>query len=41
MFSDFLPLENRAVYEKMSKNVVGPEGPQMTLQYGAYALYAV
>jgi hypothetical protein len=27
--------ENRAVYEIMSKN----EGPQMTAQYGAYALY--
>jgi hypothetical protein len=32
--------ENRAVYEIMSKNVVDTEGPQMTSQYGAYALRA-
>ena len=32
--------ENRAVYEIMSKNVVETEGPQMTSQYGAYALRA-
>jgi hypothetical protein len=32
--------ENRAVYEIMSKNVIEPEGPQMTSQYGAYALHA-
>jgi hypothetical protein len=39
MFSNYFP-ENRAVYEIMSKNVVGLEGPQMTSQYGAYALHA-
>jgi hypothetical protein len=32
--------ENHAVYEIMSKNVVEPEGPQMTSQYGAYLLHA-
>jgi hypothetical protein len=32
--------ENRIVYELMSKNVVETEGPQMTSQYGAYALHA-
>ena len=32
--------ENRAVCEVMSKNVVESEGPQMTSQYGAYALNA-
>jgi hypothetical protein len=37
MFSNFFP-ENRTVYEIMSKNVVKTEGPQMTSQYGAYAL---
>ena len=30
--------ENCAIYEIMSKNMVDPEGPQMTSQYGAYAL---
>ena len=32
--------ENRAVYEIMSKNIVQPEGPQMTSQHGAYVLNA-
>ena len=32
--------ENCAVYEIMSKNMVEPEGPQMTSQYGAYELHA-
>jgi hypothetical protein len=32
--------ENCAIYEIMSKNVVEPEGPQMTSQYGAYTLHA-
>jgi hypothetical protein len=32
--------ENRAVYEVMSKNTVGTEGPQMMSQYGANALHA-
>ena len=32
--------ENRAVYETMSKNVLEPKVPQMTLQYGAYTLHA-
>jgi hypothetical protein len=39
MFNNFF-LENRAVCEKMSKNVAEPERPQMTLQYGAYELHA-
>jgi hypothetical protein len=39
MFNNFFS-ENRAVYEKMSKNMVEPDWPQMTSQYGAYALYA-
>jgi hypothetical protein len=29
--------ENRAAFEIMSINVMEPEGPQMTTQYGAYA----
>jgi hypothetical protein len=32
--------ENRSVYEIMSKNMVEPEGPQMTSQYGACELHA-
>jgi hypothetical protein len=32
--------ENRGVYEIMSKNMVEPEGTQMTSQYGAYELHA-
>jgi hypothetical protein len=32
--------ENLALYEIISKNVVEPERPQMTSQYGAYALHA-
>jgi hypothetical protein len=36
----FFFLENRTVYEIMSKNMVEPEGPQLTSQYGAYALHA-
>jgi hypothetical protein len=32
--------ENRAVYEVMSRNMVEPEGPQMTSQHGAYQLHA-
>jgi hypothetical protein len=32
--------ENRAVYEIMSKNMLEPEGPQMTTQHGAYELHA-
>jgi hypothetical protein len=39
MFNNFFP-EIRTVYEIMSKNVVETEGPQMTSQYGAYALRA-
>ena len=33
--------ENRAVYVIMSKNMVEPEGPEMTSQNGAYELHAV
>ena len=32
--------ENRTVYEIISKNMVEPEGPQITSQYGAYELHA-
>jgi hypothetical protein len=39
MSDNFFP-ENRAVYVKMSKNVVEPEGPHVTSQYGAYTLHA-
>jgi hypothetical protein len=39
MFSKFVS-ENRTVYEIMSKNLVETEGPQMTSQYGAWALRA-
>jgi hypothetical protein len=39
MFNNFFS-ENRAVYVKMSKNMVQPEGPQMTSQHGAYELHA-
>jgi hypothetical protein len=31
---------NRAFYEKISKNMVEPEGPKMTSQCGAYELDA-
>jgi hypothetical protein len=31
-------LENCTIYETMSKNMVEPEEPQMTSQYGTYAL---
>ena len=39
MFSNFF-FEDRTVYEIMSKNVVEPEWPHMTSQYGAHALRA-
>jgi hypothetical protein len=39
MFNNFFS-ENRTVYEIMSKNIVETEGPQMTSQYGGYALHA-
>ena len=32
--------ENRDVYEIISKNMVVPEGTQMTSQYRAYELHA-
>jgi hypothetical protein len=32
--------KNHTVYEIMSKNVVETDGPQMTSQYGTYALRA-
>jgi hypothetical protein len=38
-FNNFFP-ENLNVYEIMSKNVMETEGPQMTSEYGAYALHA-
>jgi hypothetical protein len=40
MFNNFFS-QNRAVYEKMSKSKVEPEGTQMTSQYGAYTLHSV
>ena len=38
VFNNFF--EYRAVYEIISKNMVEPERPQMTLQFGAYELHA-
>jgi hypothetical protein len=32
--------EHRAGYEIMSENMVEPDGPQMTSQYGAFELHA-
>ena len=32
--------ENLAILETMLKNLVEPEGPKMTSQYGVYALHA-
>ena len=32
--------ENCTIYEIIPKNMVETEGPQMTSQYGAYALHA-
>ena len=40
LYGQYIFSENRAVYEIMLKNVVEPEGPQITSQYGAYALNA-
>ena len=40
MFSAFFFFENRAVYQIMPKNMVEPEGSQMTSKYGAYELHA-
>jgi hypothetical protein len=40
MFDNFFFFGNSTVYEIMSKNMVETEGPQMTSQYGAYALHA-
>jgi hypothetical protein len=39
-YVQLLFFENHAVYEIMSKNVVEPEGPKITSQYGAYKLRA-
>ena len=38
--TQYLFSENRAAYEIMPKNVMEHEGPEMTSQYGAYALHA-
>jgi hypothetical protein len=35
MFNNFI-FENRAAYEIKSKNMVKPQRPQMTSQYGAH-----
>jgi len=41
MFKNFLFFsENLAVYEITWKNMVEPDRPQMTIQYGACALHA-
>jgi hypothetical protein len=40
MFRKVFFSEYRATYEIMSKNLVEPDGTQMTSQYGAYALHA-
>jgi hypothetical protein len=40
IFNKIFSPENRAVYEIMWKNMVQPDRPQMTIQYGACALYA-
>ena len=40
MLNNFFFFENRIVYEIISKNVRETEGPQITSQYGAYALRA-
>ena len=39
MFSNVFR-ENRAFFETVSKNVVEPEEPQMTIQYDTHALHA-
>jgi hypothetical protein len=39
-FNNFFFSKNRIFYEIMSKNIVETERPQMTSQYGAYALRA-
>ena len=39
-FSKFFSPKNRAIYEIMSKNMVEPEGPQMTSQHGAYGFHS-
>jgi hypothetical protein len=39
VFYNFFP-ESRAVYEIISKNVMEPETPQITMIYGAGALHA-
>jgi hypothetical protein len=36
----FFFFENRAFYELMSENMVEPERPRMTSQYGAYEFHA-
>jgi hypothetical protein len=36
----YLYLENRVVYDIISKNMVEAGGPQKTSQHGAYALHA-
>jgi hypothetical protein len=38
MISKFFSPENRAIYEIMWKNMVEPDTPQMTIQYGAIAI---
>jgi hypothetical protein len=40
IFFQYFFSENYTVYEILSKNLIETEGPQMTSQYGAYALHA-
>jgi hypothetical protein len=39
IFNNFFP-KNRAAYEIIWKNMVQPERPQMTVEYGACTLHA-
>jgi hypothetical protein len=39
-YIQYLFSKNRAVYEIISKNMVEPEGPQMTSEHSAYELHA-
>jgi hypothetical protein len=40
MFNNPPPPENRAVYKIMWRNMVKPDRPQLTIQYGECALHA-
>jgi hypothetical protein len=40
MLNNVFFLENHAVYEIMYKNMVEPDRPQLTIEYGACGLHA-